>query len=211
MARFWSRGLPVLLLSVGTAACNQAPTPGLARGEAVYDNCVPCHGADGWGDQTLAAPAIAGLPRWYVEEQLRKFQVGHRGGVAHDTTGIRMKSMSWTLDLDGDLESVAEYVASLTAMAPTSALEGGDAQAGQAVYATCAACHGPDGRGNEALHSPPLVGQSDWYLLSQLHKFKAGWRGSNPEDVWGSTMRPNAMMLDDAAMLNVVAYIQTLQ
>lgn len=200
-----------MLLSLGVAACNQAPTPGLARGEALFDTCVPCHGSDGAGDVTLAAPAIAGLPQWYVRAQLQKFQVGHRGGNAFDTTGIRMKSMSWTLDLDGDLESVAEYVASLPLVVSASTLEGGDAQAGQAAYALCAACHGPDGRGMEAVNAPPLVGQSDWYLLSQLHKFKAGWRGSNPEDVWGSTMRPNAMMLDAAGMLNVVAYIQTLQ
>jgi cytochrome c553 len=90
-------------------------------------------------------------------------------------------------------------------------LEGGDAAAGQATFTVCTACHGPDGMGNPALHAPPLVGQADWYLLSQLHKFKAGWRGFDPADTWGATMRPNALMLDDQSMLNVVAYIQTLQ
>lgn len=211
MARLSSRGLSVLLLALGAAACNQAPTPGLARGESLYDTCVPCHGAMGQGNQTLGAPAIAGLPLWYVQSQLEKFQVGHRGGNAFDTTGIRMKSMSWSLDLEGDLESVAEFVSSMAPTNPAATLEGGDAQAGQATYAVCAACHGPDGRGNEAVHAPPLVGQSDWYLVAQLHKFKVGWRGSDPADTWGATMRPNAMMLDDAAMMNVVAYIQTLQ
>lgn len=201
----------MLLLSLGGAACNQAPTPGVARGEALFDTCAPCHGAQGQGNQTLAAPAIAGLPQWYVQAQLEKFQSGHRGGNAFDTTGIRMKSMSWSLDLDGDLESVAEYVAGLPGTDPAPALEGGDAQAGQASYIVCSACHGADGSGNEALKAPPLKGQSDWYLLAQLHKFKAGWRGADPTDTWGATMRPNALMLDDAAMLNVVAYIQTLQ
>ncbi|MDP2956370.1 MAG: c-type cytochrome [Longimicrobiales bacterium] len=201
----------MLLLALGAAACNRTPTPGLARGEALFDTCVPCHGADGAGNQTLAAPSIAGLPRWYVQAQLEKFQVGHRGGTAFDTTGIRMKSMSRTLDLAGDLESVAEYVASLAPTGPAPTLEGGDAQAGQAPYQVCAACHGPDGKGNEAVHAPPLAGQSDWYLVSQLHKFKAGWRGANPADTWGATMRANALMLDDAAMANVVAYIRTLR
>lgn len=212
MSRRWSmRGSLGLLAGVGLAACNQTPTPGVARGEALFDTCVPCHGADAGGNQKLGAPAIAGLPQWYLEQQLQNFQAAHRGGQAFDTTGIRMKTMSWSLDLPGDLESVAEFVASLPATNPAPVLEGGDAQAGQATFQVCSACHGPDAKGNEAVHAPPLVGQSDWYLLGQLHKFKAGWRGGDPADIWGATMRPNALMLDDQSMLNVVAYIQTLQ
>jgi len=198
------------LVALGAAACNRTPAPGLARGEALFDTCVPCHGASGAGNQALGAPAIAGLPRWYLEAQLQSFQAGHRGGTPFDTTGIRMKSMSWSLDLAGDLESVAEYVAGLAPTDPAPSLEGGDPQAGHATYQVCAACHGPDAKGNEAMHAPPLAGQSDWYLLRQLHKFKAGWRGANPADTWAATMRPNALMLDDATMANVVAYIQTL-
>lgn len=211
MAGLWRKRASVgLLLVAAMAACNQTPTPGLARGEALFDTCAPCHGTDGAGNQKLAAPNIAGLPQWYVVQQLQNFQAGHRGGTPFDTTGIRMKSMSWSLDLDGDLESVAEYVASMAHTYPEPVLEGGDAQAGQASFAVCTACHGADGKGNEAVHAPPLVGQADWYVLSQLHKFKAGWRGADPVDIWGATMRPNAMMLDDQSMLNVVAYIQTL-
>lgn len=198
------------VLALGAAACDRAPEQGMARGEALYDTCAPCHGVNGGGNQALGAPAIAGLPQWYLQSQLEKFQAGQRGGHAFDTTGIRMKTMSWSLDLPGDLESVAEFVAAMAPTAPAPALQGGDAQSGQATYVVCGACHGADGKGNEAVHAPPLVGQSDWYLLAQLHKFKAGWRGANPADTWGATMRPNALMLDDAAMANVVAYIQTL-
>jgi len=58
----------------------------------------------------------------------------------------------------------------------------------------------------------PLAGASDWYLLAQLTKFKDGWRGTDPTDVWGMTMRAQAMMLPDTtAMKNVIAYIQTLR
>lgn len=166
---------------------------------------------NGGGNQKLGAPAIAGLPQWYVQSQLEKFQAAQRGGTPFDTTGIRMKSMSWALDLPGDVESVAAYVAGMAPPNPVPALAGGDVQAGQATFQVCAACHGPDGKGNEAVHAPPLTGRSDWYLLTQLHKFKAGWRGAHPADTWGATMRPNALMLDDAAMANVVAYIQTLR
>ena len=52
------------------AGCAETPGPGLARGKMMFDNCTPCHGADGYGNPALGAPAIAGLPRWYVERQL---------------------------------------------------------------------------------------------------------------------------------------------
>lgn len=211
MMRLPTATVPVgLLLVLGGAACNQAPTPGLARGEALYDTCVPCHGAEGAGDQELGAPVIAGLPQWYVEAQLDKYQAAQRGAHPFDTVGIRMKSMSLSLDLDGDLESVAEFVASMPAPDTPTAVVRGNAEAGESSYQTCVACHGAVGEGVEALGSPPLVGQADWYLLAQLEKFKKGWRGTNPEDISGQTMRPNALLLDEAAMANVVAYIQTL-
>jgi cytochrome c553 len=106
---------------------------------------------------------------------------------------------------------VAEYVASMPAVKPAKSLEGGDATAGAAAYATCIACHGPNGAGNEALKAPPIAGQADWYLLAQLKKFKAGIRGANPKDVTGAQMRPMAMTLaDEQAMKNVVAHVSTL-
>lgn len=211
MVRHWSKKVSLgLLLAASATACNQAPTPGLARGEALFDTCAPCHGSQGLGNAELRAPNIAGLPQWYLVAQLQKFQAGHRGGMADDTTGIRMKSMSWSLDLEGDLESVAEYVASLPRVPAQPTLEG-DAQAGQATFAICAGCHGPDGMGLEAVGAPPLAGQSDWYVVAQLEKFKKGWRGTAPEDISGQTMRPNTLAMDETAMANVAAYIQTLQ
>jgi cytochrome c553 len=210
MARRFSRQLSAGVLLAAAAACNQAPAPGMARGAALFDTCAPCHGPQGQGATQLAAPNIAGLPQWYLQAQLEKFQAAHRGYDAFDTTGIRMKSMSWTLTRPSDVESIAQYVASLPRAASEPTLEGGDPQAGQATYQVCVACHGPQAEGNQAVNAPPLVGQFDWYLLSQLHKFKSGLRGADPADVPGQTMRPNTLALDHQAMLNVVAYIQTL-
>ncbi|HWO88201.1 MAG TPA: c-type cytochrome [Gemmatimonadales bacterium] len=210
MKRFLNR-LAMLSLPLAATACMRAPEPGLARGRALYDTCAPCHGPSGGGNRQQGAPAIAGLPRWYVEAQLQSFLAGHRGAMPFDTVGLRMLSMARSLDRDGDVASVAEYVASMPAANPEPVLAGGNAQSGRAAFVVCSACHGAGGRGNEALHAPPLVGQSDWYLAAQLHKFKAGLRGYNPNDIWGATMRPNAAMLDDTTIVNVVAYIQTLR
>ncbi len=86
-----------------------------------------------------------------------------------------------------------------------------DAQAGQASFAVCASCHGAQGEGNQALNAPKLSGQTDWYLRRQLANYKNGLRGTHEDDTWGRQMAPMAAMLvDDAAINNVVAYIGTL-
>ena len=70
--------------------CAKTHGPGLARGEQIYGTCVPCHGQDGHGNATLAAPAIAGLPRWYVERQLTNFKGSMRGAHHLDEAGQRV-------------------------------------------------------------------------------------------------------------------------
>jgi cytochrome c553 len=60
--------------------------------------------------------------------------------------------------------------------------------------------------------APPLVTASDWYLLTQLKNFKHGVRGANAAaDVSGAMMMPMAAPLDEQAMKDVIAYIQTLR
>jgi cytochrome c oxidase subunit II len=92
----------------------------------------------------------------------------------------------------------------------TAPLLSGDAAKGKQLYAVCTACHGVNGEGNIALKSPPVAGQEDWYLKTQLLKFKAGIRGADPKDIEGMQMRSMAMTLaDDASMQDVIAYIKT--
>ncbi len=51
----------------------------------------------------------------------------------------------------------------------------GDAAAGQAKTAVCAACHGADGNSAVA-NFPKLAGQNERYLLKQMQDIKAGTR-----------------------------------
>ena len=212
MARSPLQRLSVLpVLALGLAACDATPPPvGMERGAELFETCAPCHGPAAAGDPAIAAPAIAGLPQWYVEEQLRGFQAGFRGKHADDIPGIRMRPMAITLTREGDIESVAEYVASLSATYPASTLHG-NAGAGAGAYVLCVTCHGADGLGNPDLHAPPIVQLDDWYLLSQLENFKSGARGAAQGDVWGTTMRVNTLAMDDQAMQDVIAYVQTLR
>jgi cytochrome c553 len=87
----------------------------------------------------------------------------------------------------------------------------GDPQAGAALYATCSSCHGDNGAGNDDVKAPRIAGTDDWYLATELRKFKNGIRGVSPKDREGRLMRPMARTLtDDDAVRNVVAYIETL-
>ena len=188
-----------------------APAQAADRGYQLYDLCQQCHGTAGAGNAAFLAPAIAGLPQWYVEAQLKKFRAGQRGTHFDDIAGMRMRPMSLSLENDADVTAVAAYVASLAPLAPAPVLAGGDASKGQVLYAPCAACHGPDGSGNPAVFGPPLKHASDWYLLTQLANFRAGVRGAKPGDTSGALMRPMSLTLaDEQAMKDVIAYIKTL-
>ncbi|HMV65822.1 MAG TPA: c-type cytochrome [Myxococcota bacterium] len=202
----------ILLLAAAATleACGAAAGTGDGRAAVIFkDNCGVCHGAEGQGTPSIGAPAIAGLPVWYVSAQLNKFRDGIRGAHADDEEGLRMRPMARTLEVR-DVEPVAAYVASLAPAAPDRELPG-NAEAGKASYTPCLACHGPDGKGNEALKAPPIVQLDDWYIQRQLHKFRSGIRGVNPKDVTGGQMRPMALTLkDEQAISDVIAYVGTL-
>lgn len=74
----------------------------------------------------------------------------------------------------------------------------GDATAGQAKAAACAACHGMDGN-SAAPTFPRLAGQSEKYLVKQLMDFKSGKR-ENP------TMLGMSAGLSDQDMADIAAY-----
>ncbi len=95
--------------------------------------------------------------------------------------------------------------------AQLSAHQPGDAEAGKALYQVCSACHGLEGEGNQTLNAPKISGQEDWYLKRQLAYFKHGIRGANEQDTYGQQMAPMAATLvNETAMDNIAAYIQTL-
>ncbi|MEM1229160.1 MAG: c-type cytochrome [Pseudomonadota bacterium] len=182
----------------------------LAAGQAAYAVCAACHGPAGQGNQAMNAPQIAGQAAWYTKRQLTAYQKGHRGTAAGDTYGAQMRPMSMTVTAPAAMDNIAAYIESLPASKPAATV-GGDAAAGAAAYAVCAACHGQQAEGNDALGGPALANLNDWYLARQLKNFKEGRRAYHPEDTYGAQMKPMSMTLaDDTAINNVAAYIGTL-
>lgn len=208
-----ARGLLLLTLITGLSSlwgCG-GPSQGPERGEYLFGYCSQCHGLDGSGIREFRAPAIAGLPDWYLESQLMKFRTGARGDHPDDVEGLRMRPMSRTLASEADVKLVAQYVAGMPVNRPARTVRG-DVAKGSELYQPCVACHGARGEGMKAQKSPPLRDSSDWYLLAQLKKFKTGIRGTDPLDETGAQMRPLVdTLIDENAMKDVVSHIMTLE
>ncbi len=159
----------------------------------------------------MNAPALAGLSEKYIAAQIAKFKAGHRGGDPRDASGLQMRPMTALLTSDADIAAVAKYIATFEVKKNEATIEGGDVEKGKALFMTCQACHGADAAGNDMMNAPSLRQQHDWYLSAQLHKFREGIRGANPEDITGSQMRSMAMTLpDEQAIKDVIAYIHSL-
>jgi cytochrome c oxidase cbb3-type subunit 3 len=61
--------------------------------------------------------------------------------------------MAAAIGSSDDVRNVAHYVLSLSGAAHDAKL----AEAGKAKFAACAACHGPEGKGNKAVGAPNLT------------------------------------------------------
>jgi cytochrome c oxidase subunit 2 len=158
----------------------------------------------------MNSPKLAGQEAWYLERQIKAFKEGIRGAAAGDMFGAQMAPMAKQLADDTAIANVVAYIGTFTPKKPAATVQG-NVEAGKALYATCAACHGQKGEGNAQLNSPALAGQEGWYLVRQLDNYKKGLRGANPKDVYGMQMKPMAGTLTtDQAVKDVVAYIQTL-
>lgn len=78
---------------------------------------------------------------------------------------------------------------------------GGDAEAGKAASATCAACHGADG--NSAIPTnPKLAGQYESYLVHALKAYRSG-------DRQNAIMSGFAAALTDQQIADLAAYFSS--
>ena len=128
------------------------PVPALARnaqamaiGERLFaNNCATCHGADARGSK--------GFPNLTDRDWLWG---GTPEKIAETITQGRQGAMppiAAAVGSSQDVRNVAHYVLSLSGSAHNNIA----AQLGRPKFALCAACHGPDGKGNQALGAPNL-------------------------------------------------------
>lgn len=199
-----------MALVVVTSGCAQGSAAETPSGAALYGGCVSCHGEAGEGSTLVSAPAIAGMPAWYVSSQVQRFQTGLRGKHADDVEGLKMRAMSKQMMTEAETTAVSAYVASLPAVKNAATLADGNAATGQTLYAMCVPCHGAKGEGNEAVKAPPLAGQDDWYVAGQIRKFRAGIRGAVPGDPVGPVMQAMSMTIQPENVHHLAAYVHSL-
>ncbi|GAA3583097.1 MULTISPECIES: c-type cytochrome [Marinobacter] len=81
----------------------------------------------------------------------------------------------------------------------------GDAAAGQAKAAVCAACHGQNGVAQIPMY-PNLAGQNEAYLVSSLKAYRSKERNGGQAAV----MQAQAAALSDEDIANLAAYFASL-
>ena len=183
-----------------------------AVGKIIFNNlCFSCHGVSGEGNLLIKSPSIAGLPAWYVTAQLENFRHDRRGFDPQDIEGQLMRAAAKTLD-DKGIIAVADYVAQLKRVLPVQTIAA-STTAGELLFnERCMECHRFNAEGEIVFGSAPLVGLQDWYLKSQLIKFKNGRRGVLKEDPNGQKMAfASSYIEDEDTLISVIAYLMTLQ
>jgi cytochrome c oxidase cbb3-type subunit 3 len=118
----------------------------MAIGERLFlNNCSACHGSDARGSK--------GFPNLTDNDWLH----GGTPDKIEETitlgrTGV-MPPMAAAVGSPADVHDVAQYVMSLSGD-PHDPIA---AAAGKKKFVVCAACHGPDGKGNQAIGAPNLT------------------------------------------------------
>ena len=118
----------------------------MAIGERLFmNNCAQCHASDARGNKGF--PNLTdndwlhgGSPE-KIKETITQGRIGN------------MPPMAAAVGTSEDVQNLAQYVLSLSG-SPHDSVK---AELGKSKFVTCAACHGPDGKGMQAIGAPNLT------------------------------------------------------
>ena len=118
----------------------------MAIGERLFmNNCAQCHASDARGNKGF--PNLTdndwlhgGTPE-KIKETITQGRIGN------------MPPMGAAVGTSEDVQNLAQYVLSLSG-SPHDSVK---AESGKSKFVTCAACHGPDGKGMQAVGAPNLT------------------------------------------------------
>ena len=164
-----------------------------AIGERLFLNtCAQCHGSDAQGSK--------GFPNltdhdWLYGGDPQTIETTIREG----RNGV-MPPMAAVVGTDDDVRNVANYVLSLSG----SAHDPIKAAFGKSKFVACAACHGADGKGNQALGAPNLTDKT-WLYGGDINTIMEGINlGHN------NHMPAHKDLLSDAKIHLLTAYVWSL-
>jgi cytochrome c553 len=178
--------------------------------------CATCHGEFGQGGGGGVYPRLAGLPKDYIAEQLRKFK-------SQERDNIPMIPFATERELpEPDIQDISIHLSQIVLPTKVPPQDGqmdgyerlvqvkkvlnipryeGDVKAGKEVYEDCSSCHGRKGEGKGKY--PLLAGQFSNYLLDQMKAFKAGTRHHEQAKAFFADMT-------DEQMRDMLAYLSIL-
>jgi cytochrome c553 len=170
--------------------------------------CARCHAYNGGGDGSGAFPRIAGLPAFYMAEQLHDFRSGIRRNAIMSPVAQGLSEQ--------DIADVTAYFAAaqapfmpLTNTKSAYLIAQGEQLANVGNPAKgipgCLNCHGPDGAGQSPT-IPYLGGQYGNYISFELKMWQRGFR-----DTSHPVMRLFANKLDDQELAALAAYYEQLR
>jgi cytochrome c oxidase cbb3-type subunit 3 len=175
-----------------------------AQGRTAFgDNCAPCHGPGGGG--------LKGYPNLNDDEWLWGGKLGDiattiRHGIRSIDAKTRLGSMP-AFGRDGmlkrdEIEAAADYTRSIAGL-PVDPKA--DLAAGKKVFAaSCASCHGDDGKGKRDIGAPNLTDQIWLYGAEKSVIIDGLWNGR------GGVMPAWADRLDETTVKALTVYVHTL-
>jgi cytochrome c oxidase cbb3-type subunit 3 len=151
-----------------------------AIGQSLFmNNCAQCHGSDAKGSRGFPnltdTDWIHGGSAEKITETLNQGRIG------------MMPPMAAAVGNEEDVKNVANYVLSLSG----SMYDSGRAHAGKEKFAVCAACHGAEGKGNQAIGAPNLTdniwlhGAGEAAIIKRIYEGKV-----NQMPAWSTKFTP---------------------
>jgi len=157
----------------------------MAIGQRLFiNNCATCHGSDARGSKGF--PNLTDndwLHGGSPEKIIETITEGRRG---------MMPPMAAAVGSSDDVRNVANYVLSLSG----SPHQNIPAQLGRSKFVVCAACHGADGKGNQAIGAPNLTdniwlhGWGEAAVIAMINKGK-----TNVMPAHGTRLSPEQIRL----------------
>jgi len=216
----WALPAAVLAMAVFAAARVDSEPAHARRGVPVrtggvagkVEYCTDCHGPSGQGYHGyLTMPRLAGQSSEYIENQLRSFAERSR---ERDL----FINMARVHGLSPDMRAaLAAHFQGLNPRpiggGPRNLLGTGkriyDEGIPEANIPACAACHGPDAKGQEAI--PHLAGQLYAYTVKELTNWTRERGQGSAKDDSSAVMTPIAHALNPAQVSALAAYLSYLR
>jgi cytochrome c oxidase cbb3-type subunit 3 len=165
----------------------------MAIGERIFqNNCAQCHGADAKGSKGF--PNLTDGDWLYGGDPATIKTTLEQGRIGN------MPPMAAAVGTPEDVRNVANYVLSLSGAPHDSAR----AELGKPKFVVCAACHGPDGKGNPAIGAPNLTdnvwlhGFGENAIMEMINKGK-----TNQMPAWSGKLTPEQIHVLTAYVWNL--------